>query len=235
MAPETPAVPPEAEVIRLAREAADMTAQAAAETTRRHDAKGVSAAYWRDVERGYGGRRGQRVPTRASARALAAMARVVGVVPPQLAVAGREDAARVLEEIHRREQGAAAPPEPGPPAESGADAEVNAEVLSLLFRRKARNHEAEVRAEIRAAKAAYRHLLLEQVPEGGTEPGPTDLPGAAIPAFDAMERIIWDLGVTFTEDERAERIARNRAAAEADRPAPRARRAGLRKPDALTA
>ena len=83
-----------------------MTAQRAAEASRAHDGKGVSAAYWRDVERGYGGRRGQRVPTRASARALAAMARVVGVVPPQLAAAGREDAARVLEEIQRREQSA---------------------------------------------------------------------------------------------------------------------------------
>ena len=100
----SPDVPPEAEVIRLAREAMDMTAQRAAEASRAHDGRGVSAAYWRDVERGYGGRRGQRVPTRASARALAAMARVVGVVPPQLAAAGREDAARVLEEILRREQ-----------------------------------------------------------------------------------------------------------------------------------
>src|SRR5580700_6542965 len=99
MSPDTP---PEAEVIRLAREAMDMTAQDAAEASRARDGKGVSAAYWRDVERGYGGRRGQRVPTRASARALAAMARVVGVTPPELAAAGREDAARVLAEILRR-------------------------------------------------------------------------------------------------------------------------------------
>jgi hypothetical protein len=104
-------------VIRLAREAMDMTAQDAAEASRARDGKGVSAAYWRDVERGHGGRRGQRVPTRASARALAAMARVVGVRPAQLAGAGREDAARVLEEILRRE----GPPRalaavPSPPA-----------------------------------------------------------------------------------------------------------------------
>ena len=104
----------------------------------------------------------------------------------------------------------------------------------LLFRRKRRDHEAEVRAEIRAAKAAYRRVPLEQVPETGTEADViTDLPGAAIPGFDAMERIIWDLGAAFTEDERAERIARDRAAAEADRP--RARRAGLKRPDVLTA
>ena len=100
-------------MIRLAREAMDMTAQDAAEASRARDGKGVSAAYWRDVERGYGGRRGQRVPTRASARALAAMARVTGVLPAQLTGAGREDAARVLEEILRRE--GPVPLKPAPP------------------------------------------------------------------------------------------------------------------------
>jgi len=106
-------VPPEAEVIRLARQATGMTAQDAAEASRSHDGRGVSAAYWRDVERGYGGRRGKRVPTRASDRALAAMARVVGVQPSQLTDAGREDAALVLREIYRRE--AAPPPRPAEP------------------------------------------------------------------------------------------------------------------------
>lgn len=96
--------PPEAEVIRLARQAMDMTAQDAAEASRSQDGRGVSAAYWRDVERGYGGRRGQRVTVRASDRALAAMARVVGVTPPELTSAGREDAARVLDEMLRREE-----------------------------------------------------------------------------------------------------------------------------------
>lgn len=104
MGQDIPPAPPEAEVIRLAREAMDMTAQSAAEASRTHDGRGVSAAYWRDVERGAGGRRGERVPTRASARALAAMARVVGVTPAQLARAGRQDAARVLDEILRREE-----------------------------------------------------------------------------------------------------------------------------------
>ena len=50
----SPDMPPEADVIRLAREAMDMTAQDAAEASRARDGKGVSAAYWRDVERGYG-------------------------------------------------------------------------------------------------------------------------------------------------------------------------------------
>ena len=105
MSPDVPPAPPEADVIRLAREATGMTAQSAAEASKAQDpaGRGISAAYWRDVERGHGGRRGERVATRASARALAAMARVVGVMPPQLTAAGREDGARVLEEILRRE------------------------------------------------------------------------------------------------------------------------------------
>jgi hypothetical protein len=46
------------------------------------------------------------------------MARVVGVMPPQLAAAGREDAARVLAEILRREGASVSalpPPIPPPP------------------------------------------------------------------------------------------------------------------------
>ena len=111
MSPDIPPAPPEAEVIRLARLAADMTAESAAEATRAHDGKGVSASYWRDVERGRGYRRGQAVPVRASERALAVMARVVDVTPAQLTAAGREDAARVLTEIQRRDN----PPVPERP------------------------------------------------------------------------------------------------------------------------
>lgn len=96
-------VPPESAVIRLARMALGMTAESAAAASRMRGVGGVSAAYWRDVERGTGGRRGRRVPTRASARALAAMACTVGVSPAELAGAGRQDAATVLEEIRRRE------------------------------------------------------------------------------------------------------------------------------------
>ena len=114
MSPEIPPAPPEADVIRLARKAADMTAEGAAEATRAHDGKGISATYWRDVERGRGGRRGRQVPVRASDRVLAAMARVVGVTPAQLTGAGREDAARVLDEALRRER--SSPPGTATPA-----------------------------------------------------------------------------------------------------------------------
>lgn len=119
MDPEIPAAPPaEARLIRTAREAVGMTAAQAAQATE----GAVSATYWRDVERGHGGRRGKQVPARASARLLAAMARVTGATPDQLAKAKREDAARVLEEILRREADPAdapslrAVPAPGPAA-----------------------------------------------------------------------------------------------------------------------
>jgi hypothetical protein len=109
MLADMPPAPPEAEVIRLARNATGMSAQSAAEATKAHGARGVSATYWRDVERGHGGRRGQQVAVKASDRALAAMARVVGVTPDQLTGSGREGAARVLEEILRREDSATPP------------------------------------------------------------------------------------------------------------------------------
>lgn len=99
-----PPPPPEAQVIRLARNAMGMSAQKAADATKAHGSKGVSATYWRDVERGYGGRRGQVVAAKASDQALAAMAHVVGVAPGQLSEIGREGAAMVLAEILRRER-----------------------------------------------------------------------------------------------------------------------------------
>jgi len=170
-----PDTPPEAEVIRLAREAMDMTAQDAAEASRARDGKGVSAAYWRDVERGHGGRRGQRVPTRASARALAAMARVVGVHPAQLAGAGREDAARVLEEILRREgppRALAAVPSPPASLEPGPG-DIFPDV------------EPEMRPMIDAKLPALRHLYRLAAIKG------PDMSGSAI--FDSPhEAERWD-------------------------------------------
>ncbi len=221
-----PEQPPEGRLIHDAADRLDLSIREAAKRA------GISYGRWRQITTGYQNvSPGSYAAVHAPAKTLAKMARVVGVTPAQLTEAGRDDAAAVLAELLRAEPAA---PAPEPPAEPGADAEVNAQVLSLLFRRKRRDHEAEVRAEIRAAKAAYRRVPLEQVPEAGTEADViTDLPGAAIPGFDAMERIIWDLGAAFTEDERAGRIAQGRAAAEADRP--RARRAGLKRPDGLTA
>jgi hypothetical protein len=101
MQAETPAPepPPEAIALRLAREATGLNAGEAAAAT----GGAVGAPYWRDVERGHGGRRGKRVRVRASDKALAHMARTVGLSPQSLVGADRAGAARVLEEILRRE------------------------------------------------------------------------------------------------------------------------------------
>jgi hypothetical protein len=100
-------VPPEADVIRLARLAARMSVDEAVARVREAGGR-IGPTYWRDIERGHGGRRGQRVPARASDGLLAQMADAVGVTPSQLAGAGRADAARVLEAMR------AGPPPPRP-------------------------------------------------------------------------------------------------------------------------
>src|SRR5689334_7915547 len=100
---DMPPAPPEAEVIRLARMAARLAPAEAAARVRAAGGK-ISDSYWRDVERGHGGRRGRRVPVRVSDDLLPQMAAAVGVTPDQLRKAGREKAAQVLEEILRREQ-----------------------------------------------------------------------------------------------------------------------------------
>jgi hypothetical protein len=243
----SPDVPPEAEVIRLAREAMDMTAQSAAEASRAHDARGVSAAYWRDVERGYGGRRGERVTTRASARALAAMARVVGVEPPQLAAAGRDDAARVLEEILRREQ---APATPEPPRESpdpGDD--VTGAVVAALFGPKERRVWAQVRHRLEATPAG-RALFADpgesaawpaEAPDGYSGGAPFELTAAARQLLDATSPValftdpaeitVWGLD-KLPYRKRVSMVVMYR---EPVRPPRAVRRAGLRQPDGLTA
>lgn len=119
MSPDVPSVPPEAEVIRLARMTARLTPAEAAAKVRAAGGK-ISDAYWRDTERGRGGRRGQPVPSRASDEKLAQMAHAVGVTPERLRAAARshpegeararvvESAARVLGEMQRRDAAAAA-------------------------------------------------------------------------------------------------------------------------------
>ena len=118
MPEDIPPAPPEAEVIRLARRSARLTPAEAAVRVRAAGGQ-ISDSYWRDTERGRGGRRGRPVPSRASAERLAQMAAAVGVTPEQLHAAARdhpegearargvEDAARVLEEMLRREAAAA--------------------------------------------------------------------------------------------------------------------------------
>jgi hypothetical protein len=95
-----------------------MSASAAARASKNGGRKGIGEIHWRNVERGWGGRRSQRVPIRASDEALADMALVVGVEPGQLADAGREGAAQLLREIQRRE-GLRQPAAPVPGPEPG--------------------------------------------------------------------------------------------------------------------
>lgn len=110
--PDALSPPPEAELIRVTRSARGMTVAGAARqmaATCPEDAV-ITAAYWRDVERGEGTRRGKRVPVRASARTLAFMAAVVGADSGGLEKADRQDAADILRQII----GAALADEPEP-------------------------------------------------------------------------------------------------------------------------
>jgi hypothetical protein len=94
---DRPQPPPEATLIRLAREAAGIKAPAAAESA------GISAARWSQIEVGYESRLGRYKPVRARDGTLAHMAYAVGLSPVRLEQAGRPEAAEVLREIHRRE------------------------------------------------------------------------------------------------------------------------------------
>jgi hypothetical protein len=183
MSPEIPPAPPEADVIRLARKAADMTAESAAEATRTQDGRGISASYWRDVERGHGGRRGKQVPVRASDRALAAMARVVGVTPGQLAGAGREDAARVLGEVLRRES---PPPVSQPPRDSGLDSFPFP--MTVAARAAAERHLPRIMDRLEVARAANPGR-----PVSGEMMFPADVPDAGARELNARDAEAWDL------------------------------------------
>lgn len=96
MPSETPSPPPEAVIIRLAREAANVTIPQAAR------AAGISTARWSQVEAGRETRGGAVRPVRGKARTIAHMAQAVGVPPARLREQGqRPDAAEILAEIQR--------------------------------------------------------------------------------------------------------------------------------------
>lgn len=180
MQSDTPAPdpPPEAVILRVAREATGMTAGQAAEATE----GAVSATYWRDVERGYGGRRGKQAKARASSRYLAHMARVVSLTPEQLTEAGRDDAARVLSEILRREH----VPDPAPPP---ADSDYPAAALEGITPGALAPFVQSVRDDFAAAVRKY-----------GMEPAGAQVFGTG------YEAAVWDRHSLSTED-REELIA----------------------------
>lgn len=222
MSPDIPPAPPEAEVIRLARKAADMTAQSAAEATRANDGKGISASYWLDVERGRGGRRGQQVPVRASDRALAAMARVVGVLPAQLTAAGREDAARVLEEILRRDIRPAPPPPPERPPVRAFATDDDEPGLEPFIQDVLRELYSAVGLKFGPGQ---RVPDLHELPE--LETRLAAMPGAKIFPEEPWFAELWD-GREMTSEELYRTVARIRKMA-AGRESPKVRRIGLRR------
>jgi transcriptional regulator with XRE-family HTH domain len=101
---ERPPAPPEAVLIRLAREAAGIPVAAAAKGA------GVSVARWSQIESGSEIRHGNVSPVNGRAGTIARMAAEVGVTPERMAAEGhRPDAAEILREIRRQ-----AEPEPAP-------------------------------------------------------------------------------------------------------------------------
>lgn len=90
--------PPEASLIRLARQARGLSPETAADLTPIR----LRGGRWRQIENGYE-RKNPPKPVRAPDLTLAHMAQVVGVSPERLAEAGREDAAEILREIQRQE------------------------------------------------------------------------------------------------------------------------------------
>ena len=187
MDPVTPAPPPEARLIQTARKAAGLTAEAAARSTD----GAVSPVYWRDVERGYGYRRGERVPARASDRVLAHMAHAVRVTPGRLTKAGRDDAATVLTEI----LGAA----PGPRA--SAPASEAEEMLAGLL---ARFADDEVIQAIGAQPHKPAYTLVGEILRR------LEREGDPAPAREAYEHLLR----RYAGDEVLQAISRQRAKAE---------------------
>lgn len=90
----TPEPPPEAVLIRRARQARGLTRAEAAERS-----SVVKASRWGQIENGYVMKAGVPVPTKPGDMQLAHMARVVGLSPERLDEVGRRDAAEILREI----------------------------------------------------------------------------------------------------------------------------------------
>lgn len=108
---ERPPAPPEAVLIRLAREAADIRVAVAAKGA------GVSVARWSQIETGSETRNGKMSPVRAKAGTIARMAREIGISPERMAAEGeRPDAAEIIREIIRQDGESQDAPPPAQPA-----------------------------------------------------------------------------------------------------------------------
>jgi len=96
---DVPEPPPEAVLIRRARQARGLTRAEAAERS-----SVVKASRWGQIENGYLMKGGVPVSTKAGDMQLAHMARTVGLSPERLEESGRTDAAEILREIQEQEQ-----------------------------------------------------------------------------------------------------------------------------------
>jgi hypothetical protein len=111
-APATPPPPAEATLIRLVREAAGLSPEAAAA---RMEVK-FSGSRWRQIERGW--RKDSDTPVVAPDTTLAQMAWTLGISSDRLAETGRQTAVEILREMERSKASAPAPtPEAAPLAE----------------------------------------------------------------------------------------------------------------------
>ncbi|MGW2692422.1 hypothetical protein ACWC3Y_11230 [Streptomyces sp. NPDC001296] len=99
-----PKPPPEADLIRLARQARGLSPDEAADRTPVR----IKGFRWRQIENGYKGKPGTSDQVKAPAKTLAHMAYTVGVTPTRLMEAGRDDAAKILREIQIQSAGGAA-------------------------------------------------------------------------------------------------------------------------------
>ncbi len=195
-----PAPPPDAVLIRLVREAANLSA---ADVARK---AGISSVRLTQIENGYETRAGHVKPVRARPGTYAHIAHALGITAERLEGEGvRPEAVPILREIERQEEADAEhagepgtpdtpdTPEstaPGPAAIASAKA-----VLALMG-----PAEEQVRAEI--ARARMRH-------------GRDGLPGSLVFPADDREARLWDLEA-LPEDERVGYIAflRTKAAEE---------------------
>ncbi|MGW5477611.1 hypothetical protein [Streptomyces sp. NPDC004008] len=90
-----PKPPPEADLIRLARQARGLSPEEAADRTPIR----LGGFRWRQIENGFKGKSGSSPEVRAPDKTLAHMAHTVGVTPSRLIEAGRGAAAEILREI----------------------------------------------------------------------------------------------------------------------------------------
>jgi hypothetical protein len=127
-----PAPPPEADLIRLARQARGLSPEEAADRTPVR----IKGFRWRQIENGWKGKPGTSDPVKAPAKTLAHMSFTVGVTPSRLTEAGREDAAAILREIQIQRAGESASlPDPL----DNLDAERQRIILDMLAQLPARD------------------------------------------------------------------------------------------------